>query len=255
MIVDGFTFFNELDLLEIRLVELYPVVDRFVIVEGDMTFRGRPKTANFIDNVDRYRPFLDKIVYLTALLDNAPGLRGSEKTDPWQREYFQRNYIVNGFSDLEPDDIVLISDVDEIPRRSAIENLVVNDRQVTLAGRRFVYGVNMEEGITKAIKAVKFGHFTTAQQERMMPPTTVVSDAGWEFSSIGTPEQISYKLRNFSHAELDLDEYTSPDKIRERILSGRDLYDRHSHVKRVEIDDTWPEAIKTNREKYRHLEW
>src|SRR4051812_16190634 len=117
MIVDGFTFFNELDLLDIRLAELYPVVDRFVIVEGDQSFRGNAKPANFIDNIERYDQYADKIVYLTAFMAGAP-TTGNDQTDPWEREYYQRRTIDEGLRDLALDDIVLISDIDEIPRRS-----------------------------------------------------------------------------------------------------------------------------------------
>src|SRR4029077_1834400 len=83
MIVDCFTFFNELELLEIRLKELGEVVDKFVLVESTLTFQGKPKPLFFRDNASRFAPFQSKIDHVIVDMP--------ETDDPWVREGFQRN--------------------------------------------------------------------------------------------------------------------------------------------------------------------
>lgn len=112
-IVDGFTFFNELDLLEIRLKYLYDVVDYFVIVEADKSFNGEIKNMFFKENIQRFSPFMDKIIYVPINMKCFQ----DEKKIAWKREEYQRNSIINGIVslNLKETDYVLISDVDEIP--------------------------------------------------------------------------------------------------------------------------------------------
>ena len=109
-VYDCFTFFNELELLELRLESLYDVVDRFVIVEADKTHTNKPKPFNFLDNIERYRQFLPKIEYVmdTSVVPYSG-------VGDWSIENNQRNNIMRGLTDAEPDDLILISDADEFP--------------------------------------------------------------------------------------------------------------------------------------------
>ncbi len=112
-IIDCFTFFNELDLLEIRLRYLYKNVDYFVIVESDTTFNGEHKKFNLKDNINRFRDFEDKIIYISLKMKDFP----NEVNIAWEREKYQRNSIKKGLCkiDLNKEDLILISDIDEIP--------------------------------------------------------------------------------------------------------------------------------------------
>src|SRR4051812_40271897 len=114
---DCFTFYNELDILEIRLRELYDVVDRFVLVEATHTHKGDPKPLHYATNRARFASWNDKIRHIVIgdlpVGDNLAAIR--------RREMGQRNAILLGLMDAQDDDIVLISDVDEIPRKSAVE--------------------------------------------------------------------------------------------------------------------------------------
>lgn len=253
MIVDGFTFYNELDVLEIRLEELFPVVDRFVIVEANKTFRGNAKPWYFMDSIERYDRYLSKIVRVEVDMDDVV-LPTNVFEQSWSREYFQRNAITQGIQGCQGNDIILISDVDEIPRRSVVANVDVSDGPVSIMVDRFIYGTNMRSGEQNTVKALYYKDMTTPQEIRMTPPDIMIEHAGWEFTSVGSPEFIANKLKNYSHMELDLPQYTDADKIRDRINRGVDLFDRYDGMFKVEIDDTWPEAIKNNRERYKHLE-
>lgn len=114
-IYDCFTFYNELDLLEIRLDELSNSVDIFVIVEANVTFQGKDKPLYFYDNRRRFAKYADKIRHV--VVEDVAAI-----DDPWQREWAQRNAIKRGLGDAEDGDSVIVSDVDEIVRASTIES-------------------------------------------------------------------------------------------------------------------------------------
>ena len=109
MIYDCFTFFNELDLLEIRLNVLNDVVDRFVLVEATKTHSGKDKPLYFNDNKERYKAFQHKVIHV--IVDDYPPF-----VTAWTYENHQRNAILRGLTQANPDDAIMISDLDEIPR-------------------------------------------------------------------------------------------------------------------------------------------
>lgn len=127
-IIDCFTFFNELDLLEIRLKYLYDTVDYFVIVEADASFNGAPKQMIFKDNIERLSPFMDKIIFVPIAMKF---FENSSKV-AWKREEYQRNCIQQGIDtlNLKDTDLVLISDVDEIPNKEVLIDLKNNSKSV-----------------------------------------------------------------------------------------------------------------------------
>src|SRR5579859_7699219 len=116
MVYDCFTFFNELDLLEIRLNVLNSVVDKFVLVEATLTHQGKPKPLYYNENKARYSGFHDKIIHV--IVDKYPDYEGKSS---WVLEHHQRNMIMQGLKECQPDDTILISDLDEIPRPELIK--------------------------------------------------------------------------------------------------------------------------------------
>ena len=117
MIIDCFPFFNELDILEIRLNELYDHVDHFVLVEASKTQSLIDKPYFFEKNKSRYDTFLDKIIHVKV--DDCPN-----NSYIWEMENFQRNCIDRGIrriENLNSNDIIMISDLDEIPSKKSIE--------------------------------------------------------------------------------------------------------------------------------------
>ena len=114
-IYDGFTFFNELDLLEIRLNVLNDVVDYFILVEGSKTFKGEDKPFIFDENKARFAPFLHKIIHIKVVDYPEVDLTQDDNiTLAWAYENFQRNAIDRGLTDAAQDDVIIISDVDEM---------------------------------------------------------------------------------------------------------------------------------------------
>ena len=116
-IYDCFTFFNELELLELRLRILDKYVDKFVVVELPCTFRGEKKGLIFDDNKERFGKYLNKIIYICP--NYSPLYKGD---GDFGIEYFQRNSIIKGLGICDPDDIVMISDIDEIPNPKIFED-------------------------------------------------------------------------------------------------------------------------------------
>ncbi|MEM9044815.1 MAG: hypothetical protein AAGC81_08955 [Pseudomonadota bacterium] len=111
---DCFPFFCELDLLEIRLAELAPHVHRFVLVEAAWDFNGNPKPLHYAENAARFSAYHDKIIHV-ALHDRAPN-----ESQRWARQRWQRDQIRQGLRDAAPDDLIMISDLDEIPNLDAL---------------------------------------------------------------------------------------------------------------------------------------
>lgn len=244
MIYDGFLFFNELDVLKIRLVELAPVIDKFILVESDTTFQGASKPYYFDEHKQEFAEFLDKIIHI-KLQD--PGGFGSA----WDREIWSRNCIEQGLDCADVEDILILSDVDEIPKRSTIAKLNPQPMQA-IEMNVYVFRLNLFDALGHSCKAIRVGSITDLETMRRLPPANIIEKAGWHFSSLGTAEHISEKFKAFSHTEINLPEYVHPDNIQRRIDNHIDPIDRGTLTK-VEIDDSWPEEIKQNKqywEKY-----
>ena len=107
MVYDCFTFYNEFDVLEIRLALLYKHVDFFVIVEADKTWRNNPKPLFFEQQTQRFAKYADKIKHI--IVTDLPNDK-----DPWVLEAFQRNAIARGLTGCSDNDTIFICDVDEI---------------------------------------------------------------------------------------------------------------------------------------------
>ncbi|ACJ01358.1 N-acetylglucosaminyltransferase [Rhodospirillum centenum] len=239
-LIDCFIFFNELDVLEIRLRELAGVVDRFVLVEATHSFRGHPKDLVFAANRARFAPYLDRITHV--VVDDMPC-----DPDPWVNERFQRNAIARGLHGAAPDDIVVVSDVDEIPRASVMAELRGTPfKAAGLRMRLYYVRLNYQNLVGSASHAVwsvaqPFARFRSAQAARDLRPALdaadgalppghlVLPDAGWHFSYLGDKERILNKVRNFSHAEIDTAALEALD-IDGLMRSGTDLLGRGGMV-------------------------
>lgn len=262
-IFDGFIFHNEFDVLELRLRELYDDVDRFVLVEGDRTFTGVPKPLHFQENRERFAPWLDKIVHV-------PVTDFPDTDSPWTREAFQRDAIARGLAGLAPDDMVLLSDVDEIPRAAVARWL--RQTPAAVVGLRmafFYYRLNHlnvagepHEIWSVAARGRLFGS-CTPQQVRLLrlslrgvdpaaqPGVAVLNHAGWHFSYLGGDEAVREKIRAFSHQEFNTPEILEAVDVDALVASGRDLFGRPGFAwQPVAVDDYFPRAVLADPERW-----
>lgn len=205
---DCFPINDELDLLEFRLRHLDSVVDRFVIVEGDRTYQGNPKPLRYLEDADRFKAWADKIVHVVARLPGPP-------VGHAERERVQHAAMWDALADVEPEDLVLVGDLDEVPRAEIVARLKgALDVPTRLVMRHCMYAANYEvpehwRGGTKAGRGRDLGsdEFDLLLGRHAMPARTADrhwwNDTGWHLSYLGGPVTIKRKLRAYAHAEYD----------------------------------------------------
>lgn len=138
---DCFTFFNELDLLEIRLETLDPAVDFFVVAEAPITYRADPKPLYFELNKKLFAKFLPKLRHI--IVDDLPTEKGFEQN--WQRETLQRSALERGLDNARDDDIIMLSDLDEISTPAKIKEAITWRGTLRVFHMRFLsYFANCE---------------------------------------------------------------------------------------------------------------
>jgi len=254
MVYDCFTFFNELDLLEIRLNVLSGVADKFVLVEADRTFSNKKKPFYFDENKERYKKFFSKIIHIKIM-------EYPETKDAWDMEYYQRNQIARGLLGCSSDDVVLISDLDEIPNPTIITRYRKSGTGICkLKQVAFYYYLNYQKCITKYWNPAKIMRYKeiisnnyTPQKIRMENNCKTIRNAGWHFSYLGGMESIKYKIQSFVHQEFNNATYVNDD-IENKVRLGLDLFYRCARYIPVKITNkTYPQYIVRNHEKYGHL--
>ena len=261
-IYDCFTFFNEFDLLELRLKELYDHVDHFVLVEGNTTFTNIEKPYYFEENQQRFAPYLDKIIHVRAQMP--------KHADAWANETFQRNSINDGIVDANEDDIVIISDIDEIPRPSVVDSMR-EDADVKIWGLRtplfyFKFNHMLVTGsvYTTWIMAGRAGVMMPADDFRRQrfalngfplnhnaDGIRLVEHAGWHFSYLGDAEFVATKIRSFSHTETNRPDVIDNIDLERSIADGNGL--GPSPAERfvgITLDDYFPQTVVRNPEQY-----
>lgn len=283
-IFDCFTFFNELDLLELRLSELAPVVDRFVIAESPLTFTGREKPLFFEQNRARFAPYLDKIEHVVVRdMQDGPG------TSAWEREWHQRRALIRGIGTAAPDDLIMLSDLDEIPRQAALARLkpvgagagitilesnlslgYANTRPVEpyyslVQAPRLLARKNLRDFQSlRAFRARTTRSSLAAPLEPLLTRArallafgaplgvTVVPDSAWHFSYLGGADAIREKLLSYAHTEAQTAEGLDLDTIAKG-LASRTFHLGQLALHDVDVDESFPGALRDNPEKWAHL--
>ncbi len=262
MIFDCFTFFNEFDLLNLRLNELDDVVDYFVLVEGVKTFSGLPKQLFFDKNKHKFKKFLPKIKHIVfdenKSLSNAPQIDVESlpkgDTQAWINEVKQRNAILEGIVDAGPDDVILISDVDEIPNKekfSRLKDLSGSD-VYNLELKLYYYYFNCRApDVFHSVKAVLKQAMTTPHKIRYGKNFKTIRSGGWHFSYLGGAKNISQKINSFSHQEFNTKEINNLKKIAFNISNRLDIFNRPSSLVIEKIDHSYPGYLVKHLARYK----
>jgi beta-1,4-mannosyl-glycoprotein beta-1,4-N-acetylglucosaminyltransferase len=234
-IIDSFIFYNELTMLHFRLCELYDHVDFFVIVESNKTFVGKEKPYYIEEYKYLFNRFFDKIIYIKVNdnlnFDNA-----------WDREYYQRDCIANGFVGFDENDVIIVSDVDEIPNVNLINqvknNQLLVDKIYSLEQDMYYYNLNclFKEKWNKP-RILKLKNLNTSISKlRKIKNLGTIKNAGWHFSYFGDISTVINKIKNFSHQEYNNQEVLNLDNLEKRIDNNEDLFNRNIAMIKKEID-------------------
>lgn len=262
-VYDCFTFFNELDVLEFRLRELYDTVDYFVIAEANMSHSGKPKEYILLDNWSRFEPWADKIRRIQV--DDFP-----DTPDSWTRERYQRFCLSRGLNDMTADDIVITSDLDELPRADVIEMIKQDENDY----ERYILGIPMLQYKINYMKITEISSqfnimvtraraYTNPQKEREYtfpwtpdPEDVVYVDhGGWHFTYFGDDQNAINKIQNFAHTETDTPDMIARHDIEWMIQNkyGHHGINQPERFEWVVVDDYFPRCITENLDRWQHM--
>ena len=254
-IFDCFMYFDEEQVLDLRLNVLYQNVDYFVIVESTYNHKGEKR--NLLFNSKKFEKFSDKIIYLVydkipqlvepiKETDNEKEKDGKYIMNALYRENAQRDFISEGLKSAKKDDLILISDVDEIPKLSSINLNQIKNEIILFKQDMFYYKYNLSLPNFKwtGTKAVKRKNLVSPQwlrnvKDRKYPfyrvdtffsdkkyiNIQIINDGGWHFSNIKSPEMIEHKLRSYLH-HREFDQVSlSIKEINELVKKKQAIYD------------------------------
>jgi hypothetical protein len=249
MIYDCFIFYNELEILEIRLNELDKYVDKFVLVESYKTFTLKEKPLHYDLNKHLFEKFNHKIIH--KVIDFHSG-------GAWGNEFNQRNSIKEALTGCKNDDIILLSDVDEIPNLRDFDFKLIEDGETVGFNMQYYYyflncKMSLQQYIIKGMTYGKLGD-RDMQTMRGLEPTYHHSNLGWHFSYMGDAEKIKLKINSFAHQDMNLPEYNNKANLEKSINEGKDLFNRSYGFEIVPLTkETHPEYLVDNQYKFRHL--
>jgi beta-1,4-mannosyl-glycoprotein beta-1,4-N-acetylglucosaminyltransferase len=236
MIIDCFIFYNEIDMLNYRLNLLNPIVDFFVLVESNQTFAGNHKEIFYKKNKHLFEKFNHKIIHVVVDLPFVFPNIHYDKDEQWTNERHQRNCIDIGISQIMPsdNDIIVISDVDEIPDPITLMDVKYGRIQLPASGaslsqQMYYYNLNtLHSDIWCRSNVILYGDYskTDANSLRDNSKLPRISRGGWHLSYFGDKKFIRNKLMEFSHQEYNNELFTAEDAIEQRIRASSDLFGR-----------------------------
>lgn len=244
MIYDCFMYFNEIYALDIRVEELWDVVDQFVIVRARHTFAGKEYEPQLLEITEA---FPDK--FITVWVDELL------PKEPFKAEAYVRNAIMRGLTQCEPDDLIIISDADEIPRASSLERL---EWEITaLSNTTYYYTLDWKVPWDHYYFPVALSYKHLDQEDGGITPQKAryhpdghIADAGWHFSCLGSAWRLQQKLQSFAH--FSSFESMTLKQIDYYMRRGQDIAGRGSLVP-VNIDESYPECITSDPDRWQHL--
>jgi beta-1,4-mannosyl-glycoprotein beta-1,4-N-acetylglucosaminyltransferase len=247
VLYDCFTFFNEVELLEIRLRSLRDVVDRFVICESLHTHSGLPKPLTFPTLAEKYKDY--PITHLV--------FPGDPRAGPWDNEHGQRNHMTRALGECRSDDLILLSDIDELPNPAALGDL--GDAEVGALEMDLCYYFINCQFPQKWYHAKLFRHRAIGSRtltEMRFSEAKLIKNGGTHFSYLGGAERIRTKLLSFAHQEFNSPKFTDTENIERRVGASRDLFDRGADLvvhDLVEAPYYVPRSVLDEPDRYRGL--
>lgn len=276
MVYDCFQFFNELDILNIRLHVLAPYVDKFVISEATETFSGLKKPLYYEENKHMFQEFQDKIIHV--VVEDTP------EGDTHTRDTFQKNAVTRGLVNCTDDDIIIFSDLDEIPNPEKIQEILQifqRDKIYHFAQRLFYCYLNMEEvsgnllsyaGEFEGVERKKWIGSKMCSYQLLREKNLLlgelrfperkeigirIEDGGWHFGYMGghgekdIRKRVEEKVVSAAHQEYNSKHVLS--QVTDQIKEGKDIFGRDARFVRCEIDETFPKYIREHQQELSYL--
>tara|TARA_Y100000590_G_scaffold318718_1_gene360641 strand:+ start:4874 stop:5683 length:810 start_codon:yes stop_codon:yes gene_type:complete len=265
-IYDCFQFFDEEHILDLRFNILNEFVDFFVIAESTTNHQGVSKKLNF--DINKFKSFKNKIIYI-VIDDTAESIKKPHILGESLVEQHQRNSIMRGLKNCHDNDLIILSDVDEIPDLSKLNMFDKKNKYAVFVQKMFSYKLNLlneTENNWHGSKICLKKNFKSPQWLRNLKfkkypfwrfdkpkKLQIIENGGWHFSYLQSPEKISKKIKSFSHGEFNKIDFTNEKKIKEKINLKKDIFGRSITYKKVPIDNSFPEYIIKNQDKFK--EW
>jgi beta-1,4-mannosyl-glycoprotein beta-1,4-N-acetylglucosaminyltransferase len=289
-IYDCFMYFDEDLLLDLRLHSLDKFVKKFVITEATYTHNGSKKELNF--DINNFKKFKDKIIYIVVdkqpenildLKDNDDKGKKGEKLilNGMARDYFQRENLSKGLIDAVDQDLILISDLDEIPNLQELNFTKINNEIFIFEQQMFYYKLNLfyDDFTWLGTKATKKKNFISPQwlrnikgknyskwridtffSKKKYTNLIFVKNGGWHFTCLRTPEELEKKLLNFAHHYEFEESGLKINDLKKLITEKRVMYDHNvdqkgykwsgkSILKKINTD-LLPKYVSSNLKKY-----
>ncbi len=258
-IYDCFQYFNEDHMVDLRMNILNEHIDYFVISESTKTHQGNDKKLNF--NIENFKKYEKKIIYIIADYNQNENIN-NHKGGESKIEQHQRNSISRGLEKAHDNDLIILSDSDEIPDLSKLNMVKTRAKFIAFSQMMFMYKLNLKNlnesnwigskmclkknfPIPQKLRDLKFKNYPFWRVDKF---NLQIINGGWHFSFLQTPRGISEKIKSYSHGEFNLESNTDENKIKKKIDEGKDVFDRGFNLQKIKIDDSFPEYIVKNQD-------
>lgn len=267
---DCIPFYQSNLLFELRLHTLSNIVDKFIVCEATKSHSG--ETKELIFDLKRFHKFKNKIEYI--VVDDMPDKK-SKIFDKYPLYNFQIDKLLNGIKEAEDEDFIMMSDEDEIPNPNVIENYSFkNFKYAIFLQNLYYYKFNIQNldefngnewpgsRICKKKSLKKFSTFRSLKTKNSKAPfwkfwkeksIQLIKNGGWHFTYLMDSENIAKKIKSSEHNEFNTSAFTQTKKIKYRMNNLIDPFDRSNRLKKVNIDESFPEYLFKNQDYY--SEW
>ena len=262
-IYDCFQYFNEDHMVDLRMNILDEYVDFFVISESTKTHQGDNKKLNF--DIGKFKKYKHKIIYTIADFEkdkNFINHIGGESII----EQHQRNNLLNGLKKANDSDLIIISDSDEIPDFTKINQIKPGTKYTAFSQKMFMYKLNLQNlnesnwigskvclkknlPLPQKLRNLKFKKYPFWRLDKR---NLQIIDGGWHFSFLQNPEDISKKIKSYSHGEFNTENNTDINNINQKIKNNIDIFDRGFKLKNIPIDESFPDYIVKNKDSLKN---
>ena len=263
-IFDCFQYFNEDHIADLRFNILDEYVDFFVVVESTVNHQGQTRKLHFDKN--KYKKFQNKIIYIEV--DDTPdNIKKPHTGGESLVEQHQRNSIMKGLNNSHDNDLIILSDVDEIPDLNKLKVFDKN-KYAVFSQKMFMYKLNLlnlnennwhgskiclkknlkSPQWLRNLKFKKYPFWRIDKQKNLQ----IIDNGGWHFAYLQDVKNISKKIKSFAHGEFNKAEIVSEKNIELKINQGEDVLGRGYKIKKIEIDSSYPKYIINNKDKLKN---